>query len=132
MDTLASQPQVGIDTCIPLVMIMYAGCVHANMSRVYIFCSLTAFTSGSLPISVEVKSLPSTLPDTNDTDLPPPIPPKKFLEEDLFPPTSKLSESGEPHCNIITPLLPPKTKEEGGALTSHPPMANICQQNGEL
>lgn len=130
MDTLASQPQVGIDTCVPLVMIMYAGSVHANMSRVYIFCSLTAFTSsGSLPIGMEEKSLPSTLPDTNDTDLPPPIPPKKFLEEDLFPPPSKLSESGEPHCNF-SPLLLPKRSQEGAVLTPHPP--NVHQQSEEL
>jgi len=129
MDTLASEPQVGIDTCIPLVMIMYGRCVHVSMSKVYIFCSLTTFTSGSLPISVEVRSLPSTLPDTNDTDLPPPIPPKKFLDEDLFPPSFKLSESGEPHCNI-TPLLLPKSSQEGAALTPQPP--NVHQQSGEL
>lgn len=77
-----------------------------------------------------MKSPPSNLPESDDTDLPPPIPPKLFLEEELFPPPPKLSESGEPHCNIISPLLPPKTKEEGDALTPHPP--NICQQSGEL
>jgi len=122
MDTLASQPQVGIDTYILLVMIMYAGCVHAKLSSVYIFCSLNAFTSGSLPISVDVKPLPSTLPHTNDTDLPPPIPPKKFLEEDLFPPTSKLSESGEPYSNITpsTPLLLPKSSQGSVALACTP------------
>lgn len=124
-----TQPQVGIDTWIPLVMIMYVGCVHASMSRVYIFCSLTTFTSGSLPISVEVKSLPSTLPDTNDTDLPPPIPPKKFLDEDLFPPSFKLSESGESSYNI-TPLLLPKSIQEGAALIPQPP--NVHQQSGVL
>ena len=66
---------------------------------------------------MEVKSL-----DTNDTDLPPPIPPKNFLEEELFP----TPESGEPHRNI-TPPLPHKTNQEGSAqpLTSHP--SNVHQ-----
>ena len=41
--------------------------------------------------SVEVKSLPSSLPDPN---LPPPIPSKHFLEEKLSPPPPKQQESG--------------------------------------
>ena len=80
-------------------------------------------------MSLEVKSPPSSLPESDDTDLPPPIPPKLFLEEELFPPPPKLSESGEPHCNI-TPLLLPKRSQEGAALTPHSP--NVHQQSGEL
>ena len=81
---------------------------------------------GPLSTSMEVKSLPSSLPDTNDNDLPPPIPPKLFLEDELFPPLPKVSESGEPHWNI-TPLLPP---QEGAALTPHRP-PNVHQQSGD-
>jgi len=33
-----------------------------------------------------MKSPPSSLPESDDTDLPPLIPPKLFLEEELFPP----------------------------------------------
>ena len=93
------------------------------------FHSCTAVNSlGPLPTSMEVKSLPSCLPDTTDNDLPPPIPPKQFLEEELFPPPPKVSESGEPHWNI-TPLLPPKPDQEDAALTPHPP--SVHQQSGD-
>ena len=101
------------------------------MSITYAY-SLTVVTSlGSLPISMEVKSLPYSVPDDNDTDVdvPPPIPPKQFLEEELFPPPSKHSESGEPHWNG-TPSLPPKTNQDGAVLSPHP--ANVHQKSGEL
>ena len=74
---------------------------------------------------MEVKYL---LPNADDTVIPPPIPPKQFVEEELFPPSANLSESGEPHWNI-TPLLPPKANQEGAALTPHPP--GVHQQSGE-
>lgn len=97
---------------------------------------------GSLPISGEVKS--SQLDE--DTDLPPPIPPKQFSEEELFPtippippklfseeelfpPPPKHSESGESHCKG-SPPLPPKTNQEGSAITPLPP--SIHQKSGEL
>lgn len=76
------------------------------------------FSVDSLSISVKVNSLPSSLPDTNDTDVPPP---KLFLEEELFPPPP---ESGEPHWND-TPLLPPKANLE----TPH--LSNVHQHSGE-
>lgn len=79
------------------------------------------FSTDSLPVSLKMKSLPSSLPDTDDTDLPPPIPPKLFLEEELFPPPP---ESGEPHWNV-TPLLPPKANLE----TPHLP--TVHQHSGE-
>ena len=96
------------------------------MSVTYI-CSLTAvdITPGSHPVSMDVKSL---LPNTDDTDTPPPIPPKQYVEEELFPLSANLSESVKPHWNI-TPLLPPKPDQEGAALTPHPP--SVHQQSGE-
>lgn len=67
---------------------------------------------GSLPISVEVKS--SQLDD--DTDLPPPIPPKQFSEEELFPTTPPIPPKlfSEEELFPTTPPIPPKlfSKEE--------------------
>ena len=79
-------------------------------------------------MSVDVESLPYSPPDPSGIDLPPPIPPKLFLFEELFPPSSKLSEREEPHWNI-TPLCPVKANQQGEALTPHPPI--VHRQSGE-
>ena len=77
---------------------------------------------------MDVKSILPNTDDSHDTDLPPPIPPKQYLEEELFPPFVSHSESVEPHWNV-TPLRPPKANQEGATLTPHPP--SVHQQSGE-
>lgn len=71
--------------------------------------SLAAVTSlGPLPISMKVKSLHSSMPDTNDIDLPPPIPPKQCLAEEIFPTPAKYFESDEPHWTSLHHTSLPK------------------------
>ena len=65
-----------------------------------------------LPISVGMTSLPSSPPDTDD--IPPPVPPKYFLEEDHFPP----------------PKLPPHPCEESKESIALPSFLPTVHQQG--
>ena len=57
-------------------------------------------------MGVDAKFLPSSLRDDSDIDLPPPIPPKLFLSEELFPPSPKHMEGEEPYSTAPTQSKP--------------------------
>ena len=89
--------------------------------------TICCYTSlGSLPISMEVKSLPSSLPDTNDTDLPPPIPPKLFLDEELFLSPPNISKSVPEHYSTAP------TKNKPGQCCSNTTSSQHIPASGEL
>ena len=89
-------------------------------------------TVGTLPILVDMRSLPRS-PCVLD-DPPPPVPPKHVVEDEC-PPLPKLPENGGPHQTRAVapprppkssplPSRPPKSSQEGATPPPRPPKTN--------